>query len=65
VNVEDVTNKRIVYTIIPDDFALGAGQPLQHAALLPAPGAAFAELSPAVAVAQINHTDFDHVVGQR
>ena len=46
-------------------LAAGARPPLEHAALLPAPGAALAQLDPAVAVGQIDHADLDHVVGLR
>ena len=63
VDIQDVADEGIVVAIVPDDLADGARQPLQHAALLPAPGAALAQLDPAVVVLQIDHADLDHVVG--
>ena len=51
--------------VVPDHLALRAGEPLEHAALLPAPGPALAQLDPAVAVVQVDHADLDHVVRAR
>lgn len=50
-------------TVVPDHLGSGAGQPLKHAALLPIPGAAFAQLGPAILVACVHHADFDNVPG--
>ncbi len=36
-DVEYVTDKPVVLSVVPDNLAFRAGQPLQHTALLPAP----------------------------
>jgi hypothetical protein len=62
-HVEEVAHVVVGRAVVPDDRRLAAGQPLQHAALLPAPGRSRAQLDPAVAVGQIDHADLDRVVG--
>ena len=41
-----------------------AGPPLEHAALLPTPGATLSQLDPLVAVLKIDHADLDHIAGR-
>lgn len=57
-----MANVLVVLPVIPENLSLGAGPPLEHAALLPAPGAAAIQLNPAVGVLQIDHADPDDIV---
>ena len=49
--------------VVPDDFRFRAGKPLEHAGLVPAPGACLAQVDPAVAVLGIDHADAQRVGG--
>ena len=51
--------------IVVDHEPIAAGNPLQHAALLPAPGPRLAEANPAVTIGQIDHAHLDRVGGRR
>ena len=61
-DIEDVADEAVLLAVVPDDLRFGAGNPLQHAALLPAPGLRLAEGNPFVFLVQINHADLDHIV---
>ena len=65
VHVEDVAHEAILLAIVPDDLRRRAGDPLQHAPLLPAPRARRAERDPFVLLVQVHHADFDHVIRRR
>jgi len=62
-NIKDVAYEPAILPVVEDNLVFRAGPPLEHAALLPAPCAALAEFSPPVAVFQIDHPDFDDIVG--
>lgn len=49
--------------VVPHDGGVGAGDPLEHAALLPVPGVGGAEFDPLVFVLEIDHADLDDIVG--
>jgi hypothetical protein len=55
----------VLLAIIPDHLRLRAGDPLQHAALLPAPCLGLAKRNPTVVLVQIHHADFDLVFRRR
>jgi len=63
VNVKDVAYEPAILPVVEDNLVFRAGPPLEHTALLPAPGAALAEFRPPVAVFEIHHPDFDDIVG--
>ena len=60
-HVYDVADEAAVHAVVPDNLPVRAGDPLEHTALLPAPGPGLAQLNPAVAVGKINHTDADQI----
>ena len=62
-HIQDVGDKAIPRTVVPDHFGGRTRQPLEHRALLPVPGAAFAQLKPAVAVLEVHHADPNRVAG--
>lgn len=62
-DVEEVADQLAVLTVVPHDGGVGAGDPLEHAALLPVPGVRGAEFDPFVVVLEIDHADLDDVVG--
>jgi hypothetical protein len=62
-NIKDVTCEMVVLPVVPYNLVFRARKPLEHTALLPAPGGALAEFSPPVAVFQIYHPDFDDIAG--
>lgn len=62
-HVENMADEVVPLPIIPDRRRFRSGQPLEHAALLPVPGDAFPEVAPAVVLFQIDHADFDDVIG--
>ena len=64
-DIENVRDELPVLAVVPNDLRRRTGQPLQHAALLPSPGAAFSQVDPAVVVGEIDHADADHVIGPR
>ena len=64
-DIENVRDELPVLAVVPNDFRRRTGQPLQHATLLPSPGAAFSQIDPAVIVGEIDHADADHVIGPR
>src|SRR5688572_14020373 len=55
--VENSADEMVVLAVVPQDFGLAAGNPLQHAALLPTPSFRAAEFNPAVAVLEVDHAD--------
>lgn len=61
-HIEDAANKRVPLTIIPHHFAGTAGQPLQHAPLLPVPGQGAADLCPAIVVLQVHVSQLDAII---
>ena len=63
VNVKDVAYEPAILPVVPNNLVFRAGTPLEHTALLPAPGAALAEFHPLVAVFQVHHPDFDDIIG--
>ena len=65
VNIKNVAYEPAVLPVVEDNLVFRAGPPLEHTALLPAPGAALAQFRPPVAVFQIDHTDFDDIMGFR
>src|SRR5688572_33490810 len=60
--IEDSADEVVVLAVVPEDFGCAAGNPLEHAALLPAPRFRAAELNPAVVVLEVHHADADFVV---
>ena len=60
-HIQNARDVRIAFTIILNHFGFAAGKPLQHATLLSAPRARFAEIDAAVAIVRINHPDANHV----
>jgi len=64
-DVQNVADKTAVFPVVPDYFLSRLRQPLQHAARLPAPGAALSQLDPAVSVLQVDHSDSDNVLRHR
>ena len=65
VNIKNVAYEPAVLPVVPNNFVFRSGSPLKHAALLPAPGAALAEFRPPVAIFQIYHPDFNHIIDFR
>ena len=63
--VGDARNVAVAGARVPDHLARRSGQPLQHAALLPAPRGGGAERPPGVAILQVDHADADLVAGPR
>ena len=49
-DIEDAADIMVAWPVIPENFGLRAGPPLEHATLLPAPGAAVVQLNPPVGV---------------
>ena len=64
-DVQDATHKAVLLAIVPEDFGFRAGPPLEHAALLPTPGATLSQFDPLVAVLKVDHPDLDHIAGCR
>jgi hypothetical protein len=64
-DIKNVRDEPVILTIVPDNFSFRSWEPLQHAALLPVPGARVTPLDPLVAVSRVDHADFDNVVGSR
>ena len=62
-HVEDPADEAVPFAVVPEDLAVRARPPLQHAPLLPGPGARLAQLDPPVAVGQIDHADLHGLVG--
>ncbi|MFN9941179.1 MAG: hypothetical protein ACK56I_17040, partial [bacterium] len=60
-HVEDVADKLVFLAVIPNHLRLAAGYPLQHAALLPAPGVRFAKRDPSVTILNVDHPHLNHV----
>jgi len=63
--VEQTRDVAVAVTIVPDNRASGTRNPLQHAALLPAPGPRAAQVDPAVAVGEVHHAHADLVLRRR
>ena len=63
--VQDAGDEPVSFPVVPDDPAVRAGYPLQHAALLPAPRPCAANLSPCVACLQVDDAHRDAVVRPR
>ncbi len=63
--MEHTADEAITLSIVPDHFGRRARAPLQHASLLPAPGAARAELNPPVVITCIDHSDSDDIAASR
>jgi hypothetical protein len=62
VDVENMTYKTIRFPIVPNHLEGVSRNPLEHAALLPAPGPRGAQRDPFVSFMQVNHSDLDQVV---
>ena len=62
-HIQDVAHEALPFPVVPDHFRCRAGNPLQHAALLPAPGFRLPQRNPAVLLVQVDHADLDHVFG--
>jgi hypothetical protein len=54
--VQNMGDKMVSVSIVPDNFRLLARQPLQHTALLPAPCARLIQIDPPVTVLRIDHS---------
>ncbi len=61
VNVADQADKAAIPPVVPTQLSLGAREPLQHAALLPVPSAAGADVEPVIALGGIDDPDSDLV----
>ena len=64
-DVIEMTNKPISLAIIPKNFRLRSGTPLQHTSLLPVPSLAFAKRNPSVTIFQVDHAYGDHIIAGR
>ncbi len=62
-HIENMADEPPSFAVIPDHLRFRTGEPLEHAPLLPVPGAALPELDPAVVVAEVDHPDLDRLVG--
>ncbi len=61
--IQDAAHVAVAFAVIPQDIGSGLGDPLQHASLLPSPGAAGSQFDPSVIVRGIDHADTDGVSG--
>ena len=61
-HIHDVAYEAILLAVVPDDLRRSAGDPLQHATLLPAPRVRLAERDPFVLLVQIHHADLDDIL---
>jgi hypothetical protein len=61
--VHYASDEMVALTVVVDHFPIRSGDPLQHAALLPAPGAGGTERNPAVIVPEIDHAHSDAIGG--
>ena len=62
IHIQHMRNEMVAVAIVPNDFVFAAGNPLQHAPLLPTPSSCFAEFDPLVAVVGIDHSDLNHII---
>ncbi len=60
-DVQQPADEFVPFPVVPGDFGLRPGPPLEHAALLPAPGVGLSELDPLVCVGEVHHADIDDV----
>ena len=61
-HIQKVADELVFFALIPNHFGFGAGNPLQHATLLPAPCVALAQGNPLVVVLEVDHADLNHII---
>ena len=64
-DIEDPGDEMVAFAVVVDDLGLCVVEPLEHAALLPAPGIGFGDGDEFIVVLQVDHAEHGFFTGDR